>query len=56
MLADKGELPEGLAASAVTPVTSIDYALPMWEESDLERPDEARLVENVLSVWRVAGT
>ncbi len=56
VVADKGALPEGVDPASVTPVARIPYALPMWEESDLERPDEARTVTGEVSVWRVTGT
>lgn len=56
IVGDGGELPAGIVAAAVEPVDRIDYALPMWEESDLSRPDEAKTVRGELSVWRVRGT
>ncbi|MCW2777717.1 MAG: hypothetical protein JWN17_1442 [Frankiales bacterium] len=56
VVADKGQLPEGVDPAAVTPLTTIDYALPMWEESDFSRPDEEKTVKGQLSVWRVTGT
>ncbi len=53
---DKGQLPEGILPSSVTPVLDERYELPMWEESDFARPDEAKTVKGQLSVWRVTGT
>ncbi len=56
VVADNGELPEGIDPTTVTPVLDIERTLPMWEENDLERPDEAREVPVHVSVWRVDGT
>jgi hypothetical protein len=56
VVGDKGSLPQGLDPAAVEPVDRVAYALPMWEESDLSRPDEAKVVRGELSVWRVRGT
>ncbi|MCU1693087.1 MAG: hypothetical protein JWM64_2178 [Frankiales bacterium] len=56
VVADKGQLPDGIDPAAVTPVLDRRYALPMWEESDFERPDEAKVVRGQLSVWRLTGT
>ena len=56
VVADNGELPEGVDPSTVEPVLDIQTTLPMWEESDLERPDEAREIPVHVSVWRVRGT
>ncbi|MCW2613086.1 MAG: hypothetical protein JWN08_80 [Frankiales bacterium] len=53
VVADKGELPEGIDPSTVEPVDSFQATLPMWEESDLERPDEAREIPVDVAVWRV---
>ena len=56
VVADNGELPEGIEPSTVEPVLDLQTTLPMWEENDLERPDEAREVPVHVSVWRVRGT
>jgi hypothetical protein len=56
VVADAPALPAGLSASAVDPVDHFPYALPMWEESDTERPDAARTVRGEVSIWRVRGT
>jgi hypothetical protein len=53
VVADKGELPEGIDPSRVVPVLDKQTTLPMWEESSLERPDEAREIPVHVSVWRV---
>ncbi|MCW2666426.1 MAG: hypothetical protein JWN57_1388, partial [Frankiales bacterium] len=56
VLADRGEVPQGLDPAALTPVDHIVTTLPMWEESNDERPDEAREIPVDLSIWRVTGT
>jgi hypothetical protein len=56
VVADAGELPAGIDPATVTPVLDLRTTLPMWEESDEERPDEAREVPVAVSVWRVDGT
>jgi hypothetical protein len=56
IVADKGELPEGIDSARVEPVLDRQTTLPMWEESVLERPDEPREVPVHVSVWRVRGT
>ena len=56
VVADAGQLPAGIDPATVEPVLSLSTTLPMWEESDLERPDEAREVPVEVSVWRVRGT
>jgi hypothetical protein len=53
VVADKGELPEGIDASSVEPVLDITTTLPMWEENDYARPDEAKELPVHVSVWRV---
>ena len=56
VVADAGELPAGLDAGRLEQVLDLQTSLPMWEESDLERPDEAREVPVHVTVWRVRGT
>jgi hypothetical protein len=56
VVADKGELPVGIDPSTVEPVLDVATTLPMWEESDDERPDEAREIPVHVSVWHVVGT
>jgi hypothetical protein len=56
VVADKGELPVGIDPSTVEPVLNVATTLPMWEESDDERPDEAREIPVHVSVWHVVGT
>jgi hypothetical protein len=53
VVADKGELPAGIDPARVVPVLDKQTSLPMWEESNLERPDEAREIPVHVSVWRV---
>ncbi|MCW2681766.1 MAG: hypothetical protein JWM62_3167 [Frankiales bacterium] len=53
VVADKGELPAGIDPASVQPVLDEELTLPMWEESNEERPDEAREVPVHVSVWRV---
>ena len=53
VVADNGELPAGIDPGSVEPVLDIQTDLPMWEENDFERPDEAREVPVHVSVWRV---
>ena len=56
IVADKGELPVGIDASSVTPEDRFQVTLPMWEESDTERPNEVRQIPLDIAVWRVNGT
>ena len=56
VVGDNGELPDGIDPATVQPVLDRRTTLPMWEESDEERPDEAREVPVHVSVWRVVGT
>jgi hypothetical protein len=56
VVADDGELPTGIDPATVQPVLDLRTTLPRWEESDLERPDEAQEVPVHVSVWRVRGT
>lgn len=56
VVADKGELPEGIDPATVQPVLDRQVLLPMWEESDDFRPDEPREIPVHVSVWRVLGT
>ena len=56
VVGDGGELPEGIDPSTVELVLDRSTTLPMWEESDDARPDEARQVPVHVSVWHVVGT
>ncbi len=56
VVADKGELPKGLDPSRFEPVDRVQVDLPMWEESDVSRPDEVRQIPVDIAVWRVRGT
>ena len=53
VVADGGQLPAGIDPDRVEPVLDRRVTLPMWEESDVERPDEALEVPVHVSVWRV---
>ena len=53
VVADGGQLPVGIAPAAVEPVLDRTVRFPVWEESDVERPDEAVEVPVHVSVWRV---
>ena len=53
VVADKGELPEGIDPSTVEPVLDRQVTLPMWDESDFVRPAAAHDVPVHVSVWRV---
>lgn len=53
VVADKGELPAGIDPATVEAVDRFQVSLPMWQESDLERPDRARQIPVDVSVWRV---
>ncbi len=56
VVADKGEVPQGVDPAALTPVDRIRTTLPMWEEDNFARPDEAWEVPVDLAIWRVTGT
>ncbi len=56
VVAGKGGLPLGIDPATVTPVTIIRASLPMWDETDFERPDASHRVPVELRVWRVNGT
>lgn len=53
VVADKGEVPVGIDPATLEPVLDVRTTLPMWEENDLARPDEAREIPVHVSVWRV---
>jgi len=56
LVARKGVLPVGIDPARVELVDRIQVDLPMWEESDLERPDEVVQIPVDIAVWRVRGT
>ena len=56
VVGDGEDVPTGLAADGLERVLDLSTVLPMWEESDLERPDEAREIPVQVAVWRVRGT
>jgi hypothetical protein len=53
VVADAGSLPVGIDPAAVEPVLDRQVTLPVWEESDVERPDEPVELPVHVSVWRV---
>ena len=53
VVADGGELPAGIDPARVQRVLDRQVVLPVWEESDVERPDEAVEVPVHVTVWRV---
>ncbi len=56
VIAGRGGLPIGIDPAGVTPVTVLRASLPMWDESDVRRPDASHQVPVELRVWRVNGT
>ena len=56
IVARNGMLPEGIDPARAELVDRIQLDLPMWEENDLERPDEVRQIPVDIAVWRVRGT
>ncbi|MCA1720358.1 MAG: hypothetical protein LC779_04365 [Actinobacteria bacterium] len=54
LLADGGPMPTGIDPARVTPVAHIQARLPMWDESDLERPSASHEVPVDLRVWRLS--
>ncbi len=53
---DKGGLPVGIDPAVVEPVDQIQVDLPIWKESDTERPYEVRQLPVGIAVWHVIGT
>jgi hypothetical protein len=53
VLADGGPLPDGIDPARVTPAAHITAQLPMWDESDTERPSRSHEVPVDLRVWRL---
>jgi hypothetical protein len=49
-----GGLPSGIDPARVTPVAHLTARLPMWNESDTERPTGTHQVPVDLRVWRLA--
>jgi hypothetical protein len=56
VVGDDPELPEGVDPSTVEPVLVRHIELPMWDESDTERPAGAHQVPVDIAVWHVRGT
>jgi hypothetical protein len=56
VVGDLPELPDGIDPSTVEPVMTRHVELPMWDESDTRRPDQAHQVGVDIAVWRVRGT
>jgi hypothetical protein len=48
--------PPGYQTLGLHRVLRIDSSMPMWNESDTQRPDAAHTIPVNLSVWQVAGT
>ncbi|MCU1671983.1 MAG: hypothetical protein JWN77_96 [Frankiales bacterium] len=53
VLAGAKGLPTGIDPARVTPVAHITTSLPMWDESDLDRPSGSHQVPLDLRVWRL---
>jgi hypothetical protein len=56
VVGDDPELPEGVDPATVEPVLVRHIELPMWDESDTERPAGAHQVPVDIAVWHVRGT
>jgi hypothetical protein len=56
VVGDDPELPEGVDPATVEPVLVRHIELPMWDESDTERPVGAHQVPVDIAVWHVRGT
>jgi hypothetical protein len=56
IVAGRNGLPEGVDPASVTPVAHLTGSLPMWDESDTERPSGAHRVPVDVRVWRVNGS
>ncbi|MCW2606272.1 MAG: hypothetical protein JWO60_965 [Frankiales bacterium] len=52
----KQTVPVGVDPAVLQPVDDFSLSLPMWDESDAERPRAAHRVPVSVSVWRVQGT
>jgi hypothetical protein len=48
--------PSRMDSLRLTPVDHIDRKLPMWQESDVQRPSHARTWPVDFTIWRVGGT
>jgi hypothetical protein len=56
VVSDGPQQPKGLAGVDLREVDHLSGTLPMWEESDVERPDAPREIPYELRVYRVRGT
>jgi hypothetical protein len=56
VVGDTPDLPDGIDPATVQPVLTRHLELPMWDESDTERPAGAHQVPIDIAVWRVRGT
>lgn len=56
IVADAPELPAGIDPAQVRPVDRFAVKLPMWEESDVSRPNKVNQIDVQVSVWQVRGT
>ncbi|MDT7570386.1 MAG: hypothetical protein QOE05_560 [Actinomycetota bacterium] len=56
VVADDPELPDNIDPASVEPVFVRHLELPMWDESDTQRPAGAHQVPVDIAVWHVRGT
>ena len=56
VVGDTADLPEGIDPATVEPVLTRHVELPMWDESDTQRPAGAHQVPVDIAVWHVRGT
>ena len=56
VVGDTPDLPEGVDPDTVEPVLTRHVELPMWDESDTQRPAGSHQVPVDIAVWHVTGT
>jgi hypothetical protein len=56
IVGDTPDVPEGVDPATVEPVLTRHVELPMWDESDTQRPAGAHQVPIDIAVWHVTGT
>jgi hypothetical protein len=56
IVGDTPDLPDGVDPSTAEPVLTRHLELPMWDESDTQRPAGAHRVPVDIAVWHVRGT
>ena len=56
IVGDTPDLPDGVDPATVEPVLTRRTELPMWDESDTQRPAGAHQVPVDIAVWHVRGT